>query len=298
MPNQYTNRWTAEEDDFLRENHKNMTMQQMADALGRTKSAVQSRCSIFGLQKVHIWTPDEDEFLRANYLQMKNRELYDALGLPPCLAPKISVCNRMRRLGLKRPKEIADKMQFETAFKKGQTAWNKGKYMRVSRRTEFKKGHLPANTKHDGVISIRVHKRTGIPYKYIRIALGKWERYHRYIWAQHHGTAPETHIVGFKNGDTLDCRIENLYCMSKAENALRNANHKKAMISMKECWQNPSDKQIAALMSFGNKKLRKKLLAQPELLEIKRLQLKLKRSIKNEQTDITSNAQQNDRTTL
>ncbi|MFQ5631441.1 MAG: HNH endonuclease signature motif containing protein, partial [bacterium] len=172
-----------------------------------------------------------------------------------------------------------------TCFKKDQTPWNKGmKGVHLSPATEFKKGNLPHNTKHDGAITIREHNRTGILYKYIRVALGEWELLHRHVWAQHHGPVPDSHIVGFKNGDTLDCRIENLYCMSKADNARRNANREKAARSLRVYHQNGiSDRHVAAYMTHDDPQMRTLILEQhPELIEVKRLQLQLSKEIKHD----------------
>jgi len=124
----------------------------------------------------------------------------------------------------------------DTKFKKGNRSWNKGKSVRLSPTSEFPKGHLPHNTKHDGAISIRKDK-TGRVYKYIRIAKGKWELLHREIWKQHHGEIPKTMIVTFIDGDSLNCSLENLKLISRRENAIRNHNRDKAKETMRKIWQ-------------------------------------------------------------
>ena len=59
-------------------------------------------------------------------------------------------------------------------------------------------------------------------YEYIRNGRGRrdfyqnWQRKCRLVWEAEHGTIPDGHMVVFLNGDTLDCRIENLACVSKA----------------------------------------------------------------------------------
>ena len=116
-------------------------------------------------------------------------------------------------------------------FKKGLIPHNKGKRMKeyckpeiieTIRKTQFKKGNLPHNTKHDGFISLRKDKRTGIIYKYIRIEKAKFELMHRVIWQQHNGEIPKNHVVVFKDGNSLNCVIENLEMITMEENMKRN----------------------------------------------------------------------------
>jgi hypothetical protein len=111
-------------------------------------------------------------------------------------------------------------------FPKGNVPHNKGKkqteYMTAeqierSKHTRFKKGGLPGNTLHDGAITIRYHKKYGQYYKWIRIGLAKWVAYHRYLWEQAHGPIPAGHNIQFRDGDTLNCDLSNLYTISRAD---------------------------------------------------------------------------------
>lgn len=178
-----------------------------------------------------------------------------------------------------------------TRFQRGQNPWNAGRTdIRMSPETEFKKGGLPPNTLYDGAIRVRSHSsmKTGkvTRYKYIRIAKAKWELYHRYLWMQHHGSIPKRHIVSFKNGDTLDCRIENLELVSMKENARRNRNREKFRKTLKlliEEGDHPSvnltDSYIVGNLSRGNRSIKEQIKKRPELIELKRNQLKLRRHI-------------------
>jgi hypothetical protein len=127
----------------------------------------------------------------------------------------------------------------DTRFKPGHTSWNKGKPMRLNPTTEFKKGHLPHNTRHDGAISIRRDK-TGRDYKYIRIAKAKWELLHRFVWMEIHGPIPANRIVTFIDGNSLNCSIENLKLISRREHMMRcghtSTARGKASKSMKDLW--------------------------------------------------------------
>lgn len=116
-------------------------------------------------------------------------------------------------------------------IKKGSIPKNKGKkqaeYMSAdaiekTKATRFSKGHLPHNTRHDYALSDRKDK-TGRVYRYIRIGLAKWIPYHRYIWEQSNGEIPKGYNVQFKDRNTLNCTVDNLYLISKADQ-LKNEN--------------------------------------------------------------------------
>ena len=116
-------------------------------------------------------------------------------------------------------------------FQKNHVSFNTGKkwddFMTIqgkanSLRTTFKKGHLPKNTLHDGMITTRTDSKTKRTYKFIRIALGKWQMLHVYNWEQVNGKLPKDKILAFK-GSTDDCSIDNLILITRAENMKRNS---------------------------------------------------------------------------
>jgi len=110
-----------------------------------------------------------------------------------------------------------------TRFQKGHVSWNKGLHINTGGiQTQFKQGHKPHNTKHDGCIAQRRDKR-GHYHLWYRISEGKWIQYHVKIWIDHHGSVPKGHCVTFKNRDTIDCRIENLELITRLENMHRNS---------------------------------------------------------------------------
>lgn len=107
-------------------------------------------------------------------------------------------------------------------FNKGHIPANKGKKMRPEVRqkvehTFFKSGHLPHNTKSDGVITIRKDKK-GIPQQFIRIGLANWMTLKQYIFEAHFGKIQKGEVIRFIDGNTLNCKIENLKKITKAEN--------------------------------------------------------------------------------
>lgn len=105
-----------------------------------------------------------------------------------------------------------------TRFPNGHIPGNKGRkisaetYAMMSR-TMFKKGNVPHNHREVGSERINVDG-----YIEVKVAEpGKWMVKHRIIWEQHNGPIPPGYNVQFKNHNPLDCRIDNLYLISKSE---------------------------------------------------------------------------------
>ena len=188
--------------------------------------------------KRHIFTIREYAFVEANYKRLSDRQIGQHLGLS-----KESVRNFRNRQGWTKAKEAC-------VSNKGQIPWNKGKsgYMGANR-TSFKKGQPPANTtKHDGAISIRKDK-SGRSYQFVRVALARWVPLHRYVWEQINGPLPQGRILIFSNGDSMDCRLDNIVCITRAEHARRNANRQKAAASMKRIWNIVKTMELYGLKS-------------------------------------------------
>jgi hypothetical protein len=180
------------------------------------------------------WTTEMENILREKYPVMRTDKLAELLGVS-----KYTIYNHAYALGLKKSeaflrspecgrliKGMTREAGINTQFKKGHSSHNKGKkqteYMTAeqierTKHTRFKKGNLPGNTLHDGAITIRRHKRDGRFYKWIRIGLAKWVAYQRYQWEQAYGPIPKGHNVQFRDGDTLNCELSNLYLISRAD---------------------------------------------------------------------------------
>lgn len=163
------------------------------------------------------------EFIEANYLTMPLKQMAKALG-----RSQTFVAVRMRKIGLVVPEDVKRAFVLQSQFKKGHATYNKGKKLanilppatlaRLTK-TSFKPNHKPANTKEIGTVNIRIHKRTGTPYKYIKLADCKWELLHRYNWRMAHGDIPHGVNVQFKDGDTLNCNLDNLYIIHRQDQA-------------------------------------------------------------------------------
>lgn len=116
-------------------------------------------------------------------------------------------------------------------FEKGQEAFNKGKKwdefmskeaQEGSRRTCFKKGNIPPNNVPVGTIRI-----TKDGYQIIKVQdtgpqWARWKLVQRKVWEEHNGPIPDGHLVIFKDGDKMNCDIDNLALITLGENAVLN----------------------------------------------------------------------------
>ena len=176
-------------------------------------------------KKFLIDTTIEDQFIIEYYLTMPVKRIASELKRSGTF-----VNGHLKKLNLIIPRDIIDQRKRDSQKKKGSVPPNKGKKMPAhvyekAKHTMFKKGNQPHNTKYDGYIVKRHHKCDGKDYLFIRIAQGKFELLHRKVWIDANGEIPARMQISFINGDTLDCRLENLEMISMAENMKRNTLH-------------------------------------------------------------------------
>lgn len=272
----YFQRYSKQDLAFIRKHYQTMTNVELGAVIGRTGSSVGYQLVKLKLRRPgrKHWTAKEISWLKKHAHKFLDRELAERFDTT---VNSVKACIMNHRI---KPGRVRN-------FKKGHRPWNfrtRGlmNHSSASKRSQFKKGQLPPNTLHDGAITIRrdhPKDRKGRPYKWIRVALGKWIHYHRYLWVKKNGPVPPGHMVVFKDGDTMNTKMSNLKLISMAENARRNINPAKAHVASKTL----TDNYIAGRLAGGDKKLRKAIiLGMPELIELKRTQLKLKRLLNHE----------------
>lgn len=149
-----------------------------------------------------------------------------------------SVCGKAHSLGLKKSvsfQEMELQKQGErlkvigvaARFQKGHISHNTGKKMDPEvyekiKHTMFKKGQVCNNAKKDWEEVIRKEKN-GRNYIWIKVPGIRNIMYkHRWLWVTHHGEIPKGHNIIFKDGNTMNCVLDNLECISNAELMRRN----------------------------------------------------------------------------
>lgn len=285
--------WTPEEEVLLIKEYPTATSDQIR-ALFPNKSdgSIKAKLRHLGLKKSVArfrFTKEQIDEIKRDYATTLNQDLADRFG---CTIH--AVHNAGFRLGLKKDKEFIRQIAKDNFtedhparkhwIKKGTPPPNKGKkqkeYMSKeaierTKITRFQKGSLPHNTLEDNTITERKDK-SGRIYKYIRIKLAKWVPYHRYLWEQHNGAIPKGYNIQFKDGDTLNCDINNLYMISRGEQ-MKNEN---------SASKNLPDSAVAVYL-VGKRGKDKALVEEiksnhPELIELKRTQILLNRKIKEQ----------------
>lgn len=178
----------------------------------------QDRKMVYG----RLWTEEEKRIIREMYPDHFASEIAEILGrtvsqVQNCaarLGVRSSYEKRVRsgRMSSNNPNTIASR------FKKGYTPPNKGKKMpaEVYARcapTMFKKGNRTHNYKPVGSERVNVDG-----YVEVKVAdPGKWRLKHRVIWEEAHGPIPRGHNVQFRDGNSQNLSLDNLYLISRSE---------------------------------------------------------------------------------
>lgn len=142
----------------------------------------------------------------------------------------------------------------------------------------FKLKQTPEILIKDGSISVQhcrraTSKRPEKKYKRIRIN-NEWISLAKYNYEKHFGPVSETQQVTFRDGDSMNCEPENLLLIEKSTVG------KKHLDLFRQ-----SDKYIALKIAGWNKpELVSEIMKHKKLLEVKRLQLTLKKQINERQT--------------
>lgn len=168
--------------------------------------------------------PEQIEFLKKNIRSMSSRQIAAAIGIS-----KTTVLFWAKTLGFQK---YLDKRKNSTQFKKGCSSQNKGKKVEEFLTPEalekfkaqmFKKGSIPHNALPDWSESIHFYKREQKYYVKVKVPSENHLVFkHRWLWEQHHGPIKKGEIITFKNGNTLDVRLENLEKITLKQNMLRN----------------------------------------------------------------------------
>ncbi len=180
------------------------------------------------------FTSEEDKRIRKEYLTTPIKKLAAEMG-----RAATGINGRLKAMGLTIPAEIINQRKLAGSFKMGLNPFNKGKKqheflskeaLERVRQTQFKKGQVPHNWAHYKDGEIVTHRDMGKKggnklYKWIRVTLRDWRMLHVYNWEKHNGPVPAGYIVVFKNGDTMNCEVNNLELITRAENMRRNSIH-------------------------------------------------------------------------
>lgn len=181
--------WTARELELLRAAYPDTPTAALAKSLGRTVKAVYAQAKAHGLSKSAAYLEGPHAF-------------------------------RLRR----------GDVGIGHRFKKGLIPWNKGmKGLDIGgKETRFKKGQISGRAaEHCRPIG---DERVVDGYRQRKISntgskAQRWAMAHVLIWQEANGLLPDGHIVIFRDGNRENLALDNLECISRAENMRRNSYH-------------------------------------------------------------------------
>ncbi len=169
-------------------------------------------------------TPQQEDIIRKQYLLKPIKKLADELSCTYGV-----IMRRLKKWGLEIPNEIIVKNKKDSQYKKGHTSFNKGlkqaDYMNDdainrTKKTRFKKGNEPHNTKYDGYERI-----TKDGYIEIRIHKGKFRLKHLLNWEKENGKLPKGYCLFCIDKIKTNTSPENWKLITRAENMYRNPKH-------------------------------------------------------------------------
>jgi len=240
-------RITEQQKDFVLQNYKTLSINQICEHEKLQHHQVYNLISRLGISLVNwiYFSVDDDNIIRDNIATLSNDEIGEILH-----RTGDSIHARMQKINLRRTPE--QKAQIQT---------------RLGNPSYFPKGHIPYNTKSDGEISIRIYDDAK-SQKFIRISLAKWMPLQIFNWIQVNGPIPDGLFLRCISGDTMDCKPNNWELATRIEHLDKNLG--RATLE---------DKYITTILSLKNRELRPVIASMPALIELKRNQIKIRRTI-------------------
>ncbi len=218
------------------------------------------------------WTAWELDYLRREYPNRSNADLAEFLHRAPR-----AIQLKALKLGVqKSPEYMASSGFIRNQFKKGHAPFNKGRERRFwvspdgerrMHKGQFKPGECrPTNPNSRENKPIGHEKVYADGYVWIITEHGRKQK-HRVVWEQAHGPIPPDHCVKFKDGNRMNCSLDNLYLVSRADHA-RETRAALSPEQKKEIMRKVHDGRRA---SIRRDKLRLKWGLEPEGKIVKRL---------------------------
>jgi len=250
--------WSCFNGVMLRAHWKEGQKHKLAKMLGIDQGTLREYAEKLAIDDRRVsWTPEIKKYVESVYLMHTSEEILELLNekFPnPSGRWKIaSLHTYMLRWGFKR--DAQTKSNFKSIAL--QNSWNSGKRKRTF-----------TNKMEVGATTIRRTKERP-PYMLILTETG-WRRYSLVLWERHNGPKPANKNISFKDGNTLNVVIENLYLTDRHEHGL-------------SAQKKMSDGYIIGLLYKGATKAQRKAdgellkALKPEVIEMFREALILKR---------------------
>lgn len=264
------------EEDYIRKHYNTKPQYKIAEHLNVSVNWVTSKAAALGLYEkiTEYWTTEQDRYLKRYYRTKSDVELAERIN---ALHPrkfkgplnKKSIQKRRGYLALKRT------IKESTIIKLGY--FDEKSFEGYDR----KKGGAKEGAK-------RIYFHYGKPYYAIKVN-GRFVELHKHNWIKHRGPIPKGMILYFKNNNSLQWQLKNMGLLPKRE-------FMKLMIQRRD--EELSDHYIATILArkIGRRckpgeQLDAKLISHykqnPDLIEAKRQQIILSRTIKSQERHAT-----------
>lgn len=226
-------RYPQEVHDFIRENVVGTTTRTLAAMVNErfgeelfTESAMKSYKANHrlksgtpcGMPKDHasaVFPQPVVDYIRANYKGVGNKEMAERLNeLFGTSYTTKQLNSYYKNHGLN--------CGLTGRFEKGNVPPNKGRkgYCAPgSEKGHFKKGHTPMNKLPIGTV---LTKSDGYLWRKVGQGAREWRQEHLIVWEAAHGPVPKGSVIIFLDGNVKNVSINNLACVTKAENARLN----------------------------------------------------------------------------
>jgi len=238
---------TDQQKAFVMENYNSLSINEICDQAKLKHHQVYQLIRRQGI-KLSVWnwyTSEDEKIIRDNFTEMSNAEIGALIN-----RSADSIHAKLQLLKLKRTSKQVVKIR-----------------MRTCSNSFFPKGHVPHNTRSDGAISLRVYENAKSE-KYIRISPDNWIPLQIFNWEQVNGPIPAGMILRCLTDNKLDCKPNNWELINRIDH-------------MEKCIGRDTldDKYITNILTHRNRELRPAIAEMPELIELKRSQIKTRRTI-------------------
>ncbi|MBC8053772.1 MAG: HNH endonuclease [Sphingobacteriaceae bacterium] len=251
---------TEHQISFIKSNYNTLTNPEIAKALGLKIQFLRKKIYELGLKRMELeyWTDEQINFLKSNFQQIGDVEMAEIFQIK---WPKNKKWT-LKHIEKKRNYLFLHRTESEIKAIHQRNVDN-GRFLICVQKRWLKQGVAAEG-------EIRMWREQSGRYT-PRIKInGKFVHWGRWAWEQHHGPIPTGMNVIFADNNPENHVIENLQLATDADLSKRNSR-----ISS----QGLSDNYIAGILTHGNPDQRKTLKEYPELLNIKRQQLLLQRTI-------------------
>lgn len=255
----HKHKWNCIYDLFLRKHGADLRVSTLMLLLGRPQSSIEGRLKELGITKVPITAYDDrvKAFVQAHINTHTNIEIAEMLNKEfphPITKFRANILSRyFVKWGIKRDAKVAK--AFTSNYSK--QYWAEGKMQNC------------ANSNADKIGTIKLRKRTGREsFLKIKTESG-WKILHIANWEREHGPIPKGYALKFKDGNRLNCKIENLELVEKLKLA-------------HEATASLSDRYIVGRLLSGEKSHKMKseimedvLKNRPDIIELSRISIKI-----------------------